>query len=197
MQTTAIQIKERPILFSGPMVRAILDGRKTQTRREVKNIHPDAISFHGFDTETNEAGFGLAERVLSRVKCPYGKPGARLWVRESFFMDCENIAYRADHDGYSPKDTPWKPSIHMPRVASRILFEITDIRMERLWDISESDAFAEGVQKAFGPNWRNYAHENYTCGNAKASFLSLWESINGPKSLGENPWVWAITFKRI
>jgi hypothetical protein len=179
------QTKERPILFSGEMVRAILDGRKTQTRRVVKPKPDDS---------------GL----WNNDKCPYGKPGDRLWVRETFFVDGPRIQYRADHHG-APKETIWKPSIFMPRHASRILLEIADVRCERLRDISEADAIAEGVA-SFRPvpgdgdpetlyaNYMNKGRLSYR--KAYFSFMTLWQSINGPESWNANPWVWVITFKR-
>ena len=167
--------KERPILFAGPMVNAILEDRKTQTRRIMKE---------------NTDG------------CPYGIPGDRLWVREAWaplstFAPAElGYLYRADHHkGLEKKDgdQKWKPSIHMPRVASRITLEITGIKVERLQNISEADAQAEGVEfPAPYSGVNNKTHP--TCIDA---FQVLWTSINGPDSWSQNPWVWAIQFKRI
>lgn len=184
-----IEIKERPILFSAPMVRAILEGRKTQTRRVLKQKAIDWLPTLSHTFVASKESTGL---------CPYGYQGDRLWVRETFCWpeDYSIPIYRTDGEE-PPSMECWKPSIFMPRAASRILLEITDVRVERLWDISEDDAMAEGVQKAFGPNWVNYADENYTCGKASVSFISLWEKINGAVSVAENPFVWAITFKRI
>ncbi len=172
-------MRERPILFSAPMVRAILGGRKTQTRRVVKDRYIDAVFLVHFFK-------------YLRGNCPYGQPGDRLWVRESF-CDARSagagcVLYRASGD----RACRWKPSIHMPRSASRILLEITAVRVERLNDISEADAKAEGLMRvsdgfrgADGLPW--YA-------NPVASYRSLWESINGAGSWAANPWVWVIEF---
>lgn len=219
------QIKERPILFSTPMVRAILDGRKTMTRRVVKTdakrIQWNPIIVDGHAGYCDEHG--------NHYKCPYGAPGDRLYVKETFFAygrwikEYNTIENRdkwffqdmvhLEGKMYQYADSPpkkveqkrvenvvgWykRPSLFMPYYASRILLEITDARVERLQEISEEDAISEGVQKAFGPNWVNYTDENYTCGKASVSFLSLWEKINGQKSLSENTFVWVITFKKI
>ena len=161
---------ERPILFSAPMVRAILDGNKTQTRRVVK-LKPDYM----------ETFLRLPNKVAC---CPYGQPGGRLWVRETF-EDCESalhscVLYRAD--GGTP-GTKWTPSIHMPRWASRITLEITGVRVERLQDISEEDAISEGTP--------------FPCGGWVGGYQKLWESIHGPGSWDLNPWVWVVEFKRV
>lgn len=175
-------------MFSSPMVRAILQGRKTQTRRacklDVRHGMPDG-------------------ELTSLLKCcPYGQPGDRLWVRESGWERPERTAkmmhegadtwepYYYDADGYMKKDgeqfTSWgfkrRPSIHMPRWASRITLEITGVRVERLHDISEEDAVAEGVPRYSG---------------ALFEFCQIWKALNGPGSWNANPWVWAIEFKRL
>jgi len=176
-------VKGRPILFSSPMVRAILDGSKTQTRR----------SFAG---------------TLGVTPCPYGVPGDRLWVRETFVQGHPSDAgevrydlplrywYRADgdldmwagEDGHAG-DVPWRPSIHMPRAASRITLEITDVRVERLQAISEEDALAEGV-----PFVQNDPFER----TARREFQDLWDSLNAKRApWASNPWVWCLTFKRV
>ena len=208
--------KERPILFSGEMVRAILEGRKTQTRRIIKN--KDFLQWV-------EVGFADSfikdSDNLWQNECPYGQPGDRLWVRETFeYRSYEEgydngIQQGGDHDweeGYSlvgykadnsilpyelqeedylgkcPKIGRWYPSIHMPRWASRILLEITDIRVERLQDITEEDAKAEGIYK--DPNViYPYSYVEM--------FSHLWEAINGAESWNKNPWVWVIEFRRI
>lgn len=184
-------MKERPIIFSGPMVRAILDGRKTQTRRIV-NPQPDC-GLTSLATTT----IAMKEGRYS-IFCPYGQPGDRLWVRETFrifdsqaecacYDDCRCAQlhgapiYRAD---YPCDEDPWKPSIHMPRWASRITLEITGVRVERLNGISEDDACEEGVNLM-----------DWNCG--RVAFKSLWKSINGRSSWEENPWVWGVEFKRI
>ena len=170
---------ERPILFSAPMVRAILAGTKTQTRRVVK-LKPDYM----------ETFLRLPNKVAC---CPYGQPGGRLWVRETF-EDCESalhscVLYRAD--GGTP-GTKWTPSIHMPRWASRITLEITGMRVERLQDISEADAMAEGVHYSL--------LEKIQAGQdrwARHAYKKLWESIHGPGSWDLNPWVWVVEFKGV
>ena len=227
-------MKERPILFSAPMVRAILDFRKTQTRRVVKlRKCPD----FGCQMSPSEIA-GEREEKLRRL-CPYGHPGDRLWVRETWqgpLMDAEVMEneYRASPDDFhNPKyceyaadggPAPefitlddelvqrWKPSIHMPRWASRILLEIVSVRVERLQDISEEDAEAEGIEGINQPTggddyqdyWRNYGASAkqadgwpWFAGDQIASYKSLWESINGPGSWDENTWVWVIEFRRI
>lgn len=179
---------EKPIIFSGPMVRAILEGRKTQTRRIVKDGH--ALAFLGADHKP----------VLM---CPFGQPGDRLWVRETSLLCRDSngvcpagngkaLAYAAD--GYELEDGErWTPSIHMPRWASRISLEITGIRVERLQDISEKDARAEGVAASrVGPCQDGLFYRLH-----RDSFIELWESINGPGSWDANPWVWVIEFRRL
>jgi hypothetical protein len=149
-------------------------------------------------TERVEAIFHCST-LDSVARCPYGKPGDRLWVRESFFLDGANIAYRADHEGYAPKGTPWKPSIHMSRAASRILLEITEVRVERLHEIENGDAVQEGVEWIGGGHGykRYFGNDMHSIVHPAESFKTLWQSINGPESWNANPWVWAITFKRI
>ncbi|WP_296230477.1 hypothetical protein [Pseudomonas sp. UBA4617] len=196
------QAKERPILFSGPMVRAILEGRKTVTRREVKKRNAlDCLA----------AGFEPSFLTLSgnADMCPYGKPGDRLWVREAWLADSqldsisprdlsqgEPIMYPADG---SVRQTGCamvsqgrgRPSIHMPRWASRILLEITAVRVERLQDISEDQAEAEGVGFL-----RQIPDADETL-TAAQLFECLWSSINGDESWSGNPWVWVVEFKRV
>lgn len=230
--------KERPILFSGEMVRAILDGRKTQTRRIAKlDLSPwldgqaDKIdeSEMVFQFSEGHSGFGLyvscadyPEEGSDFYRCPYGKPGDRLWVRETFTPPAsrgpkssktvENCHYKAD-GWWNIDGTPikWKPSIHMPRWASRITLEIKSVKVERLQDISEEDALAEGV--SFDSGWEESLGEGYTSGSgylnyqseddayefgtAKESFRSLWNKINGADSWNQNPWVWVIEFKKV
>jgi hypothetical protein len=189
-------VKERPILFSAPMVCAILAGTKTQTRRVVKPRGLPCWSVQPADIP----------RILPF--CPYGQPGDRLWVREAF-GDCTKGAdimagmhydpplYRADadsygllgHDGLGPvyeEEIRWRPSIHMPRKFSRITLEVTDVRVERLQDISEADAKAEGCGPATA-----YPHQY------RDAYAALWEQINGPGSWAANPWVWVVEFKRV
>ncbi|MFY1029108.1 hypothetical protein [Pseudomonas asiatica] len=202
-------MKERPILFSGPMVRAILSGQKTVTRRAMKHQPQKAPvdvvdGVPSWDSPTNYAG--EVQMNTQRGKpCPYGKPGDRLWVREAWaqinvaqapgdswvvYRECDN---RTDYGG------PWKPSIHMRRRDSRILLEVTDVRVERLQDITEDQARGEGITDG---GCTNCGH-NEPCGcdcpspSAVDSFVYLWQQINGPKAWDANPWVWVIEFKRV
>jgi hypothetical protein len=198
------QIKERPLLFNAEMVRAILDGRKTQTRRAVKAMALDWLENSKF----------IPEYVASpdNDMCPNGKIGDQIWVRETFSAMGDNtghalpIYYRADgDDGFA-----WTPSIHMPRWASRIQLEITNVRIERLQDIGEDDAEAEGIEGINQPTggddyqdyWRDYGVNKkdadgwpWFTGDPIASFKSLWNSIY--KNWDSNPWVWVIEFKVI
>jgi hypothetical protein len=170
------------------MVRAILDGSKTQTRRIIKNTGTYAIEdHHGIITANRE-------RSALATQCRYGKPSDRLWVRETWAevgtMDPGLIVYRADYPDCVPRqyenvppasEITWKPSIHMFRKHSRIILEITGVRVERLQDISEAGAIAEGVSDILNP---------------VGAYRELWESINGPASWAANPWVWVVEFKR-
>ena len=197
-------MKERPILFSAPMVRALLAGTKTQTRRVVKKL-PLTLNrcTNSIEVDVKNIENG---RFAELVACPYGKPGDRLWVRETFghFERNENfkpgceVFYRAD--GNCLELEPWRPSIHMPRWASRITLEITSVRVERLQEISIEDAKAEG---AWGPDdsivqkVADYFGTDIFSANPRKAFQMLWESINGPDSWAANPWVWAIEFRRV
>ena len=200
-------IRERPVLFSAPMVRAILHGRKTQTRRVVKG---HALEWLAPDTFT-PAVVALPENGLS----PYGYAGDRLWVRETWLADppingwpgdiewsgCGRPIsgvprqYRApEHCIYAAScgrdaSLRWYPSIFMPRWASRILLELTDVRVERLQDIGEDDAIAEGC----------FDEKEHDGSLPSRIFAELWNSLNAKRGYGwdANPWVWAITFRRI
>lgn len=206
------EIKYRPILFSTPMVQAINGGRKNQTRREVKPMSA------AFDVAMNKDGSGKwprnldeDERWISDMKCPYGKVGDVLWVRETWIEAPEqctwkNYSYKADYNSHLAELGKWKPSIHMPKSACRIFLQITNIRLERLQDINEDDAIMEGVLKDIElpmPNfkkelfYRDYTKETSGCSDAKSSFMTLWKSINGKESWDSNPWVWVIEFEKI
>ncbi|HHI1671682.1 TPA: hypothetical protein ACP4X1_000781 [Klebsiella quasipneumoniae] len=205
-------MKERGLIFNGEMVRAILDGRKTQTRRTVKP-QPDE---DGLAKVTNGPWVDTSER---NYRCPFGAAGDRIWVRETFCPVDDTqyggekwVDYRAtpkfeeSHPAgwdSAPNDAEalkWRPSIHMPRWASRILLEITDVRVERLNAISEEDATAEGVPPA-GSLLPNYPGTFLTpkgdFATAKVAFQRLWESIYGAENWQANPWVWVIEFKRV
>lgn len=206
----------KPILFSGPMVRAILEGRKTQTRRIVK---PQPLHDGGRTPRVNYDDHGSVMSIgdsEKRIACPYGRPGTRLWVRETFFemadpltsrsYDPPKACYRAtnedevicdDGDGFAEVNkngtlkSPWKPAIHMPRWASRITLEVTGVRVERLQDISREDVIAEGITERDGAPIAECVaawHEPYA---------ALWNTINGPGSWEKNDWVWVVEFKRI
>lgn len=183
------QATERPILFSAPMVRAILEGRKTQTRRIVKHqplpwVGPDPPGWP--------------------PPCPYGQLGDRLWVRETWAqptsLDPGPTFYRADYPSCVPRQfenvppaeaVRWRPSIHMPRWASRITLDVTGVRIERLQDISEADAMAEGVVETHA-----HLRDLGPCMEWCYAFEDLWTRINGAGSWNANPWVWVIEFKR-
>lgn len=183
---------ERPILFSGPMVRALLDGTKTQTRRVWKM--PLGCQWYaemGGESEGWVIDAGQPWWLhVAEFRCPYGQPGDRLWVREAWaetrlFQSpgAAMVVYR-EGDNRTDYGGPWKPSIHMRRRDSRILLEITDVRVERLRDCSEADAAAEGMttDPAF-PAYDAYA--------------ALWDQIHGKGAWAANPWVWAVSFKRL
>lgn len=205
-------MKSRPILYSTPMVRAVLAERKTHTRRiantEIVLGREALICSRG--KARYAPTFLLPDAAeLAVAHCPYGQPGDRLWVRETWaegihqMADIDHWAYAADHFGVQQRlGDRWKPSIHMPRAASRITLEITAVRLERLQSISEADAIAEGIE------FFNDDHEcgcrNYMDATGKdwtltplESFKSLWQSINGPGSWDLNPWVWVIEFRRL
>lgn len=204
---------ERGMIFNGEMVRAILDGRKTQTRRVVKfkprepglNLNFSGLKLGHYRTGDASSGYVLASRGAMGcwndktfpAHCPYGQPGDRIWVRETFSTvpdhdepaGCSALLYAADGNGPYGK---WTPSIHMPRWASRILLEISDVRVERLNSMSEDDARAEGCcgghDSIPGYMYSATPHEH---------FHHVWTSIYGDDSWQANPWVWVIEFKRI
>lgn len=237
-------MKERPILYSAPMVRAKLAGTKTQTRRALKSQPADSAimprdwsdvlrrrkspDIYGSDGLT-WGNVPMRDGTWGDVRCPYGQPGDRLWGRETWGVISHawdesgrrtswtpdrpataihelpfgrgfysgHVVYAADgphewagdDDGDGEPRSAWHPSIHMPRAVSRLLDEIIGVRVERLQDISEADALAEGVRMAGDePDMR---------WNPVQAYRHLWESINGPGSWDANPWVWVIEFKRV
>ncbi|HBT3205149.1 TPA: hypothetical protein MBF54_001477 [Klebsiella aerogenes] len=205
---------ERGMIFNGEMVRAILDGRKTQTRRPVK------LPVHDKNLGCELAGNELAGELSAGnyLNSAFGKPGDRIWVRETFRVhsratDVATLVYKASVRNSWTEQThrvpvsvcnkpatpeKWTPSLHMPRLASRILLEITDVRVERLREISQADAEAEGVGKLKKGFWKNY-QPGWTEFQltARGSFATLWKSIYGDESWYADPWVWVIEFKRI
>ncbi|QLK60844.1 morphogenetic protein [Enterobacteriaceae bacterium Kacie_13] len=188
-------MKERPILFNAEMVNAILSGRKTQTRRVIK------LPLRDVNMGCELAGNELAGEVAAGDyrNCPLGQPGDQLWVREAFSTGLctkTTMAYKATHkaedleEGWLEK-IKWRPSIHMPRWASRINLLITGVRVERLNDISQEDAKSEGCCYGRGGGVPDLAV------SPADHFPTLWESIYGIKSWAANPWVWVIEFERV
>lgn len=204
------------------MVRAILDGRKTQTRRIIKPQPSGYVEtvYRPFPQEPNNwQGFG-GDYIHWYGRCQYGQPGDQLWVRETF---CPIYPQDPNYNGGNPIEydyaatykhgdrlgdsigikKKWTPSIHMPRWASRIQLEITGIRVERLQDISEADALAEGIQAYSDGTYRDYnvpddkVFDHYTFASPVDSYRTLWDTINGAGSWEANPWVWVIEFRRI
>lgn len=201
-------MKERPILFSAPMVRALLDGSKSQTRRLVKpqpraETEPVRPESRGSAKWVFMADADRSTRfAFGDVRCPFGVPGDRLWVRETFspYIDASALksraTYRADGSGLLPRQR-WFPSIHMPRWASRITLEVTDVRVERLTSISEADTVAEGIERHVDDGVAYYGPLNEGHAVAQVAFERLWESINGAGSWDANPWVWVISFRKV
>jgi hypothetical protein len=212
---TKISVKERPILFSSAMVRAILEERKTQTRRVVSGVNgaDQFVEFrdgYAVFTDTILDKFSGSPHLF-HVRCPYGQPGDRLWVRETW---CHSgppqtpgfVSYRADGeflDWYRERGSRWSSPFFMPRWASRILLEITGIRVQRVQEIvdSESDCIAEGIEHPAGYSdlWLRYGEPNSACKLAWVSYSTLWDSNNKKRGYGwdRNPWVWAISFRRV
>ncbi|MGQ8875919.1 hypothetical protein ACUTR7_00295 [Delftia sp. NA_296.1] len=208
-------MKERPILFSGPMVRAILASTKSQTRRICKPAMAHNLSHVVEVPDPQERGqiyngttFGDEEGSI-QFTSPYGGVRDRLWVREShwWFKDecdhetgyyppaltADDVEYRADGES---KRHGWRPSIHMPRWASRITLEITGVRVERLQDINQADAQAEGAPPGH-PSIDQISREFGYPDFPRSWYAQLWEEINGPGSWAQNPWVWVVEFKRV
>lgn len=210
-------MKERGMIFNGEMVRAILDGRKTQTRRPIKWKQTRFTEIGEREDGSRWPWSEDAEHACDFWHpCPFGAVGDRIWVRETWNKYGGLLTYRADHDWIDDmrKETvctaKWVPSIHMPRWASRILLEITDVRVERLNAISPEDAESEGLEctnfTGFGdePGLPSYPEPDVYFDPLKKqwkeyppeAFAGLWESIYGEGSWQANPWVWVITFRR-
>ncbi|MFL1906546.1 hypothetical protein [Plesiomonas shigelloides] len=202
--------KEKPILFNDDMVRAILSGEKTQSRRMVVGVMNDNGIQLKKRTKTKS---GITTHVLDAPKhglCPYGNVGDRLWVREAFqcgLCTKTSFAYRATHKPEDLEDgwwepIKWKPSIHMPRLASRITLKVTAVRVERLKDITEADCWAEGILEIDGQFSNQEIVDMATrlhlsIEDARVQYALLWESIYGAGSWDKNPWVWVIEFKKV
>lgn len=219
-------MRERPILFSAPMVRAILDGSKTQTRRVLKPRNAnDRYYFPMLDASEHMTGDKscLAGAKRHAIEWgPYGVAGDRLWVRETFYCDHADyphgprdemvamLEYRAGHDcrnweaGCPCRDdagrSSWRPSIHMPRWASRIDLEITEVRVERLHEITGADVRAEGV-RCEGCPCEACGRTSQMCPATETdhigAFAELWARINGVESWDADPWVWVVSFRRV
>ncbi|MFI2852711.1 hypothetical protein ACH677_11280 [Klebsiella aerogenes] len=225
-------MKERGIIFNGEMVRAILDGRKTQTRRIMKlqpkpsKSRPGDFWFsskklesmvHVSDLAPGNSPIADYHLFIQEHCCPFGAVGDRIWVREAFRVhsratDVATLVYKASERNSWTEQThrvpvavcnkpatpeKWTPSLHMPRWASRILLEITDVRVERLNAISQEDAQAEGMELT---GWRPTYSDPDSGGEVWTpydKFARLWESIYGEGSWKVNPWVWVIEFKRV
>lgn len=234
-------MKERPILFSGPMVRALLDGSKTQTRRIGKtqcavwtelSVEYSRHAKKGKVAVATHLAYPNGTARHGICECPYGIPGDRLWVREAFrfpesldHLSPAQVGHKAISAGYpqpwcptqfeadSSRRTPqeWRDFVtppqandagrlrvgmHMPRWASRITLEVTRVRVERLQDISEADAMAEGSPPSH-PSIDRISREFGYADFPRSWYAQLWEQINGPGSWAANPWVWAIEFRRL
>lgn len=231
-------MRERPILFSAPMVRAILAGTKTQTRRVVKPL-PEPHDGWDWSWPIARKGVTTGTRVCWRADqgrpggisayCPYGIPGARLWVRETWaahwmYDDVPPNAARSDREDLRATDNRWfaadrdgapgsngcpaegrrgrwRPSIHMPRWASRITLDVVSVRVERVQEITEADARAEGARRYAGEGavYESLLGPGTWNESARGWFAELWESINAKRGFGwdVNPWVWRIEFRRV
>lgn len=201
-------MKERPILFSGAMIRAILAGQKTQTRCLIEP-QPKVTEQRLRELGAWVDGFTLSQQVDAAwqhgfidVDCPCGQPGERLWVKEAWRTVAESndmtprdlsAAHRFWYEADAPHQLGYgklRPSIHMPRIASRILLEIVSVRVERLQEISEADAETEGI------DFLRHVQDADETLTARDLYECLWDSINGEGSWAANPWVWVVEFKR-
>ncbi|QYJ23389.1 hypothetical protein KYT87_09300 [Achromobacter sp. ES-001] len=213
-------MRERPILFSAPMVRALLAGTKTQTRRVVKGIDPANLDSTMTKAQWRQVNRDRPVSFGPTYFCPYGQPGDRLWVRETWAQNWDQLSdtrmdrsyvYRADGEARALDngvELPWRPSIHMPRSACRLVLEITGVRVERLHKISEADAVAEGIPEESEPceqcgdcGWLFIGGDPQQCNapgcgdGAIDGYRALWEQINGAGSWKANPWVWVVEFR--
>lgn len=216
---TTVEAKQRPILFSTEMVQAILADRKTMTRRVIK-AELDSRGLRWANPKT-----GWEDWHGNPVRCPYGQVGDILWVRETWCKACLwdgdgempecRYWYKADddwkqHDWHDDKNDEvtsapkWKPSIHMPKEAARLFLQITDIRVERLQDISDVDAMLEGIESMtvaedgeLVVKFKDYLSKSGWYYDSRESFKTLWMLINGFDNWNANPWVWVVSFERI
>lgn len=202
----------RPILFSAPMVRALLEGRKTQTRRLVKglpvrqlehdkrwfsNVLPPSGSLPNEWSWWDGPPHGHS--IYHSCKCPYGVPGDLLWVRETWADDqfFGEKLYRATHAGDDRIGGGWRSSIHMPRLRSRLTLALTDIRIERLQKINKEDAIAEGCGPVIPDDLKDHPLAKHVGPDPRTHYAALWVRLNGetgPASWGANPWVWVLSF---
>ncbi|EAN4677860.1 hypothetical protein EHN46_02590 [Salmonella enterica] len=207
-------MNERGMIFNGEMVRAILEGRKTQTRRPIKWKQTRFTEIGEREDGSNWPWSEDTEKVCDYWHpCPFGAVGDRIWVRETFGWQIrrdpvggtgEFRVYRATtpdavrYQTASGEAAPmkWVPSIHMPRRASRITLEITDVRVERVQDISQRDAIAEGGPPDH-PSFSKISQEMGFIDWPRSWFAQTWWGIYGREAWNTNPWVWAITFRRI
>jgi hypothetical protein len=216
--TAQATIRERPILFSGAMVRAILEGRKTQTRRVVIGQPIKKEKYEPHDPFVHADGLtwswhcGAVTYVDNDVQSRFGKTGDRLWVRETFWDHGDYAFGPATHqERYEYRATPWlrdcededaggwKPSIHMPRAASRLSLELTDVRVERLQTINTNDALAEGIDE-YGHELRTEMERDHQRNRtAIENYALLWDSLNAKRGFAWNlnPWVWVLEFKKL
>jgi hypothetical protein len=215
-------MREIPILFSTPMVQAILDGRKTMTRRVIKrgNVLPTGEWLgeirEGGQWCTNPkpdvlwTGFKSQYGAEAYYMCPYGQPGDRLWVKETWWADREiwqdagTFLYKADAPFPAPwsNDFKWRSSRFMPKAAARIWLEVVNVRVERLKEITQDDAVSEGmtrhIRRELG--WAACeSEEEFNLTQARSTFQELWDHLNAKRGYGwdENPWVWVVSFRRI
>lgn len=213
---------DRPILFSAPMVRALLDGRKTQTRRVIRNVRQDnSITIR----KPTKKKMGTCTHVIDACEFPQllpirAKAGDRLWVREAHYLtddgDSEYAVFAEDEASVAAhiedmhkimashpsidwsRHLRWRPSIHMPRWASRLTLTVTDVRVQRLREISEEDAIAEGLEVVGNfprTQYRDYSRTVVGTGVPQLSFMTLWDSLNAKRAPWDsNPWIAAYTF---
>jgi len=219
-------MKEHPILFNAEMVRAILDGRKTQTRRALRPQPPKGITYHDSNNGKFQYHYGPDVYAVKTIHCPYGVPSDRLFVKENHYLygywERKPLAKKEKYrfkpiqpimpryfenppDTILPKyslDRGWnkRSSLFLAKNHTRVWLEVTNVRVERLGDITEADILAEGIFKwplGYG-RYTNYEKkETVSFPRAGLAYADLWDSTNGPGSVYKNPWVWVIEFKKV